>query len=674
MAKDFESENSVGYHELKRLQHLRLRMATITRVDWDLMTVDIKYLSESGGRTKVLMTSAYWSSQAFMGAMPEEGAAVVIGFYHTGADTWSPVILGYLPRDPRGARRIESTQVGIPSEGEDDTAREGNSYIQRSRLRKFYPGQLLLSSKEASDILLGDDILLSNSLGNEILLRSDDQTIVQNSVSNVLNVPGGFIKFGPITRNDYVLDEHINRSGQPLMDTTDYDAAADAGLVDPVTLGNGKKINYVCDTPANPNKGGNPFTEHRTNVYEFNQIGMKLTEDTDLFADGSYQAPLVEQVLGTLVGSNPGDVNTYGRVLKPTVYTNITDPKGRFRLEEAGRSGYLSENESRTNAVAYYLRVGGYQKAITKNGNVMVTIPSSTQAGPMGEGHSLEADLAGSAKISLGRERGRGTSLYLNTEGTVVAFLGKGTVDSAGAKGRSLEVTTLSGVNLEVNGADEDGYSLVTVLAAKEYKYVGGDQDVEVKGNYNLTIHGVVNERILGQKVENYIGDRHVTVGGSVKETIIDSKQLMLGQGRTETIASGGAGVNADALTIIAGNKMVTVTLGNMTETLAAGNYLETMVAGNKAISIVTGTYTVTVGTGAVAISTASGAVSISTAAGAMALSATGVVQITGGIINVTGGSVNLGPSVGGGVVTSAHPCLVTGAPHLGSLTVRASP
>lgn len=672
--KPFESTNATGYHELKRLQHLRLRVASITRVDWDTMLVDIKYMNESGGRTKVIMTSAYWSPQAFMGAMPEEGAAVIIGFYHTGADSWSPVILGYLPRDPRAARRIESTQVGLPSEGADDTAREGHSYVQRSRLRKFYPGQILLSSKDASDILLGDDVLLSNSLGNEILLRSDDQTIVQNSVSNVLNVPGGSIKFGPITRNDYVLDEHINRSGNPLVDSTDYDAALEAGLVDPITLGNGKKINYVCDTPANPNKGGNPFTELRTSVHEFNQVQMNLTEDTDHFAGGSFRAPLVEQVMGTLVGIDPTDLNTYGRILKPTLYTNITDPKGRFRLEEAGRSGYMSENESRTNAVAYYLRVGGYQKAITKTGNVMLTIPASTQAGPMGEGHSLEADLSGSAKISLGRERGKGTSLYLNTEGTVVAYLGKGTVDETGAKGRSLDITALSGVSVDVVGADEDGNSLVTILANKEYKYVGGDQTVEVKGNYNLTVHGVINEQILGQKIENYVGDRHLNVGGSLKETIIDSKQLMLGQGRTETIASGGDSPSADALTILAGNKSVTVTLGNLTETLAAGNYLETVTAGNKTISVVTGTYTVNVGTGAISISTASGAVSIATAAGAMSLVATGVVQITGGVINVTGGSVNLGPVVGGGVVTTAHPCLVTGAPHLGSLTVRASP
>ena len=670
----YESENTKGYHELKNQQYLRLRVASITRVDEDRGTVDIKYMSESGGRTKVVMTTAYWSSQAFMGVMPEEGAAVIVGFYHQGANVWHPIILGYLPRDPRGARRIESTQVGLPSEGPDDTARENYSYIQRSRLRKIYPGQALVSSREGSDAVLTDDILLSNSMGNEILIRADDQHIVQNAVGNVLNVAGGFTKFGPVTRNEYVLDEHINRSGQPLVDTTDYDAAQAARLTDPVTLANGKKINYVCDTPSNPNNGGNPFTERRTTVYEFNPVLMRMTEDTDHFAGGTYEAGLVEEVMGTLVGDNPRDVNTYGRPLKPVLFTNLTDPKGRFRLEEAARGGYISENESRTNAAAYYLRVGGYVKAVTKAGNVMVSIPASTPASPLGEGHSLHANLAGAAKVALGREKGKGNSLYLNAEGSATIFLGKGQIDESGAKGRSLDLLAQSGVNIEVTGADEDNRSMTTLLANKEYKAVGGDSDFEVKGNYNLTITGVINEYVLGKKVETYVGDRNVSVGGSVKETIIDSKQLMLGQGRTETIASGGDSPTADSLTIIAGNKMVTVTLGNVVETVAAGNWTETISAGNKTVTIGTGTFTVTVGTGAVSVTTGSGAITITTSAGAMSLTATGVIQITGGVINVTGGSVNLGPTPGLGVVTAAHPCLVTGAPHLGSLTVRASP
>jgi hypothetical protein len=671
----FESENAQGYHRRKDLQYLELKLARITRVDWDKMTCDIRYLQDVGGRTKVAFSTAYWSYQAFMGVVPEEGTAVVVGFYHGGANNWMPVILGYLPASPKAARRVESMQVGLPPEGEDDEARSEFSFVQRMRLRKMYPGQVLLSSREGSDVILSDDILLSNAANNEILLRNDDQAIVLNSVLNVMNVPGGFVRFGPITRNDYVLDEHIRRSGQPIQDSTDFDEFLAAHLGDPITLPNGKKVNFICDIPANPNRGGNPFTEHRVDIYEFNQLTPTMTEDTELFpVSGLYEYPLVQQIMGTVVGSNPDDLHTYARVLKASVHRNIHDPKGVWRFEEAVRAGGVTaENEIRSAALAYYLKVGGYHQGITKTGNVYISMPASTQAGPMGEGHSLNADLAGGAKVSLGKEKGKGNSIYLNAEGSVTAFVGKGQVDEQGAKGRSVEITTQGGISVEATGADEDNYSMTTVLANKEYRDIGGDYDLTVKGNYNLTIHGVINEQILGKKVEQYIGDRNVNVGGSMKETIIEKKQLMLGQGRSETIASGGTSPNADTLTILAGNKMVTVTLGNVVETVAAGNYIETITAGNKAVNIATGTFNVSVGTGAVTVTTGSGAISITTASGAMTLTATGVVQITGGVINVTGGSVNLGSVPIGGVVTSAHPCLVTGAPHIGSLTVRAA-
>lgn len=672
---DFNSSNSIGYHELKRLQYLRMRLARIERVDPDKMTCDIRYLSEVGGRTKTIITTAYWSFQAFMGAMPEEGTTVVVGFYHNGADMWLPVVLAYMPSAPVQARRGDSWQVGLPSTGSDDSAREGFSFVQRMRLRKIYPGQLLMASKEGSDIVVSDDILLSNSMNNEILLRSDDQTIILNAVAQVINTPGGFIKFGPITRNEYMIDEHIYRDGNSVQSSEDYDGIVAAHLSDPITLSNGKKVNFVCDIPANPNHGGNPFTEHRTDIYEFNQLLTTLTEDTDHWAVGTHEPPMVTQIMGTLVGADPKDISTYARILKASVFRSLSDPKGVIRLDEAKRSGGVNgENETRTTAVAYYLKVGGYQQAISKTGNVVVSIPGSTAGGVLGEGHSLDAALEGSAKVTLGKDRAKGNSLHLNAEGGVTAIVGQENIDDAGAKGRSVSVTAQGAVNLEVNGVDDNGYSQTTLLNGKKRDDIGGDYDLEIKGNYNLTIHGVINESILGKKVENYIGDRSITTGGSIKETVIEKKQLQLGQGRSETIASGGTDPNADSLTILAGNKVVNVALGNITETVVAGNWAESIPAGNKTVTVGTGTFNVTVGTGAVTVSTGSGSVTIGTAAGAMTLTATGVVQISGGTINVTGGAVNLGPIPGAGVVTAAHPCLVTGAPHIGSLTVKASP
>jgi len=685
VADDYPSENSSGYHELKRLQYLRLRLAVITRVDPAKFIVDLKFRQETGGRTDVIMSASYWSAQAFMGVMPEEGAQCVIGFYHQGADVWMPVILQYLPTGATAARRIESQQIGLPSTGEDDP-REGFSFIQRMRLRKVYPGQALMQSREGSDVVASKDILLSNSRGNEVRLRAADQTIVGNALGHVTNIPGGSIKMGPVTRNALVIDDHILRAGSEqfdiptvaaLIDPTDYDAAVDARIVHPIVLPNGKKISYVTELPLDPNQGPLPLTEYRTEIHEFTDLKMRITEDTDLTVDldDDFTPPLVEQVMGTLVGKDASNMVTYGRPLKAVLFRSPTDSKGVFRLEEAYHGlGLWRDNEIRSLTTAYYLRAGGYQQAISKRGNVTMHIPASPQSGPTGDGHSLDANLEGAAKIALGKERKGGNSMYLTTEGSIKANIGKGSVDESGEKGRSVEVTTTAGVSFEINGYDQDQYSWREILSAKKRTEVGGDHDHEVKGNYNLTVHGVINEEILGKKVENYVGDKNTNYGGTYKETIVSDRQTMIGEGRKETIASGGDSPTADELTILVGNKVATLTLGNMTENIVAGNSLENITAGNKTISIGTGSFNVTVGTGGVNVTTALGSVNITTAAGAMTLTATGVVNITGGVVNVNGGSVNLGVGLKFGVVTTASPCLVTGAPHIGSLTVKASP
>lgn len=681
MTKQVKSDNVIGYHELKNLQYLRLRIATITRVDPAKMRVDLRYVQEVGGRTSVRTSAAYWSPSAFMGAMPEVGSLCVIGFYHQGADTWTPVILTYLPIGLQAARRGDSQYIGLPVSGTDDI-RNASTKIVHGRLQKMQPGQMLIQSTDGSDLIVSEDIALSNASANEIVLRSDDGMIVSNSIGHVLNASGGYCKWGPITRNALVIDDHILRAGSstydinpdiPLINTTSYTGAVAARLINPVTLTNGKKVNYICELPISVNEYGVPFTEQRTEIYELSPLAMTYTEDTDLYPEQpEMRRPLIELVRGTLVGNDPQDPDIYGRVLKAQIYNTITQSTGVFGLTEAVHSkGVYRDNELHSEAIAEYQRIGGYKKAVTKTGNMYISIPRSSQSCPLGDGHSIHADIQGAVKTTVGRENQTGTSVYIRTEGAIKSVIGSGIINDQGEKGRSIDTVTSGGINLEIEGTDNDDISYRSTMVGKKYEVVGRDNTLTTKGSYDHTVHGKSSENVLGKKSINVIDDHNTVVGGNKKSSIIGSVSDQIGSGRDVTIASPGTGVDADVLTLISGNKITTITLGNDVTTITAGDSEENITAGNKSINISVGSYDLSVGTGGITIKTSVGSVNVSTDAGSLTLSASGTVKVKGTTVNIVGGKVNLGLIPVGGVVTELHPCVISGAPHTGSKTVK---
>ena len=673
---DHRFEADPHHAEYKDTQYLRMRLATVTRVDTDKYTVDISYRQETGGRTDVLVSTAYWSPSAFMGIMPEIGAMCVVAFFHQGVDTWMPVIMSWLPSGAQAARRGEAQYTGVPPQTEDDTYRVLSTKVIRGRLKKIYPGQGLIQSTEGSDITLTEDIHLSNASGQEFTLRADDGHAVVNAIGSITNTPGYRQHVGPVTRNGLVLDDHMYQDGDSLVDPTDYEQAVSARLIQPVTLSSGKKVNYVGPVPTSPDEGGIPYTEVHTEIDELSPVEMRYTEDTNMGSNVyANNRPLIEHTQGTVVGHEQGDPDTYGKPLKAKIFTSIMDSTGVLTREEAWSSkGVFAPNDLATEAIADYERIGRYERVVTKTGNMYVQVPRSEQEAPMGDGHSIDAMIEGSVKVSIGAEGSIRNSAYITTQGSIKMVVGPGgTNTERGEQGRSIDIITQGGANYEYRGTDANETSLRTMIAGKEYKEVGRDQDTIIRGNQTHLVHGASTENVMGKKALSTTGGHYATVGGDWKNVVIGEESNQIGQGRKVLIATPGLGVNADVLTILAGNRLTTITLGNDVSTVAAGNVVETIGAGSKTTTIGTGAYTLTVGAGAITISNGAGAIAISTAAGAMSLAATGIVQITGGIINVTGGAVNLGALPIGGVVTSMHPCLVTGAPHIGSLTVRAS-
>ena len=157
------------------------------------------------------------------------------------------------------------------------------------------------------------------------------------------------------------------------------------------------------------------------------------------------RAFIVERSTGTLVGYNRFDKDTYGKVLKPTLFTptNTTQPKmGRFSANTS--SGYAvvvdsaDHLEARLAASCHSVRFPHEYNStrwdITKEGFVSMeigsTIPkenigwSGTYEHPHGAGRSLEAHFVGSVKAVIGKNRDEEEAIDLQALGQVVIRLG----------------------------------------------------------------------------------------------------------------------------------------------------------------------------------------------------------------------------------------------------------
>lgn len=144
---------------------------------------------------------------------------------------------------------------------------------------------------------------------------------------------------------------------------------------------------------------------------------------------------------GTLVGYNPWDKATYGKVLVPTLFPMTRE--GKFGTDVS--SGFQEAKASTDHAQARLAAVARYTRfpfdgnttryAVTKEGLVLIEIGStlpkenipwdnSEYEHPHGAGRSVEAHLVGSAKLVIGKNRDEEESLDLTTLGQVVMRIG----------------------------------------------------------------------------------------------------------------------------------------------------------------------------------------------------------------------------------------------------------
>lgn len=670
-----------------------LQIGRIVRVDNERNVVDIQFGSNPVLSQNIPITNPFFTGRAFIGGMPEEGTMVVCGFVKFTNKVGTPIIINYI--DPEYFKALSyiynSGKTSSDVLALNDIHDKIGYNVKRLKKRKQYPGDVGLESTYGAEVCLDENILLSDSRLNEILLSSADRTIYTNSVNN-----------HQYTNAARILNGTIIRPNSP--------------VIAPVRLDNGQLFYVATDGPT-VDENGRAFTEVRTEVREVANAVLDIIEKYDVsdFADNTSTGRLlISQVLGTLVGNQKSDMERYGRVLRPQIFTAngavvddiICKPSEYFNL-----------------ASAYQLKVAGFKFDIDKEGHTFVNLGASSAVHPLGAGRSLEFAADGSIRMAIGKTNVGEKSIELDTKGKVVVHFG---YDSETL--RSAEWTLDRGIRTIVNGPDIDGYASYSDYAGNSYERVRGDKTLDVDGSYIVTVKGKIQENILGAKVENYINDKMTNYGGDYQEIVVNKKQSKIGAGSKTDIATGGDTLNilqgdkienltlgSKKVTIVAGDSTETLTFGNKETTLTAGNIKDTILKGNNESSILLGDHKIDVTTGNISenvklgnstetigsgnksitikignfdVSITAGNISIKTTTGTVNMSsATQTVTINGMLavnvnsqakVNINAPLVSIGNLALGSVLTGlpgVPSCLdpITGLPFLGSKTVNAA-
>jgi hypothetical protein len=656
-----------------------LRFAEITRVDYFKHTVDIKYLDGENYATDVMVANPFISPNSFMGGMPDIGSIVVCYYFRLANNQGYPCILGFIPRNIFFSYDFEPVYLRSNIENSSDQI----ALTQRFKNWKLYPGDFWVSSKAGADLRLDEGVFLQNSAMNEINLDPFSQIASIMSQNQVLNSKAGRINFGFIHRNELIGNKDF---GTQFLDASQY-------------LTDGRLFYRVTDAPKtaqNPygtlsidNNGINGYTEFRLDLKEYSDLSLDLPEESSGGANlsplykannsqesGKVTKPLVSLVVGTLVGndaiSSEGRKN-YGKILMPVTFAdNKTRTPDNIIATEQQVVNENGINGEKTQAGAFQVKIPNTLTSFnfTKEGVLEFSLDKSSSIHPLGAGRSANIGMTGSLKMMIGKEASDGKSLILDLLGGAQVFIGGESTNN-----RSLDVLMTNGLNFEIIGSDAGKNSIRGRIKNNVDLVIDGNRFTEVKGDDIYLIHGKLEHRVLGKKVDNFINDKSNNYGGGLKENVTADYQSNIGAGRKVVIAApnlASGSLIADKERILLGNKELEMLLGNYTQKLIAGTYKEDILIGGKTTDIGIGNFKVSVGLGNINIETILGNVSIGTKVGQMSLEA---LTITMKALQITAKApiVRIGSLTQGGVVNSGpagHKDYLTGLPLLGSVTV----
>ena len=682
-----------------------LTLAEVVRVDYEQMVCDLEFLQgDSPPALEVPISSAYWSKRSFLGAMPEQGAIAIVGFYmkHKGTGP-NPFILSFVPNgfktalrfDPFGVAERDAQEIDIP---EEDVVNDLEGFYgpKRHKMRKIYPGEIFAMSDKGSELLLNDGFLLNDRAGGEIEFDSDKQEAVFKTLDFFCFGAGTRKRSGRVVRNALSLTTDFLRDGNAVSEENPlFNSLLNAGLIfddgtltpdindlPSIMLPDGTKKTVITEDLIDPNDmSAKAFVENRQEIAEFSDQTMPSGSadafDGDVIGQDQPFKPFITKVSGTVVGNDPYTSegrSQYGRLLQPSVFSSRFDSEGSPRLETIPNEPAETE-KNLSGAFLYEMNrpdgLGSLFLSHDKEGHCFISIPASTSnQSNMGAGRSVEADIKGSVKTTIGSNQQDGSSVDMKTKGGVKWSLG-----TMSDTQRSLDVTTQGGLSLDIQRPDLDGNALKT----------------KAQGNVGIAVDGSVGISASNDYLEETTGKRQIAA---------DSLSMQVGSNNAQVDVNSkyDFNVQSDVTKNIGGNRKTTLTKGNDTTRFVKGNRKTTFVApatdnttflstgtqrttatgtlnvayttgvrGTYSFTSATGSYTVTLGGGSINL-TAGRGVSLNSAANISLKAPT--IGLTG-TVGLGGGTSAPFPVIGGQPGPSPHLDYITGIPLLGNPTVK---
>ena len=679
-----------------------IRLAEVSRVDYENMVCDLKYIQGSTpDAEEVPISASFWTKRGFLGGLPSKGALAIVGFTaEQQGKSVRPLILQFLPNGLKTALRFDPFGM-VARDAEDlnvsqevaETQLDGVYGVDRRKMRKLYPGNVFGMSDQGAEILLNEGVTLLDRSGSELLLRPADSAGILTVkdlyettlagrqrfgrvVRNRLNVPTDFVGEGGALDPDHPLFDEFVEAGFIFDDGT---LVPDINSLPSLTLPDGRKFSAITENQDDLDDiGTRSFTEQRTEIQEFTDSTLPFNEahgfDADVLSPKEHFEPFIEKVTGTVVGNNPyssGGRARYGQLLRPTLFNSPSANEGRPEMEVVDNTDENSQ-KNLTAASLYRMRRpdgrGQLFLSHDKEGHVVMSIPSSSSKNPFGSGWSVQAKMEGAAKVVMGKNRD-GESLDLDTKGGM-----SWTIGTISGSQRSLDVKTTGGLSFDVQGSDLNG-DAVKLLT-------DGNIAIASEGSFGISTSEDHIEDVAGKKDVNAeslsvsVGteDYNTNVASDKNTTIMGTRETQIGQGDQTTILLGGEEtdiIKGDSETsfLAPATRSIDFSVAG-THEITSGASLSVERSGRFSasydFSAPIGSYEVSLRAGSVRLSVSGSSVSISPAG----------VTVKGPNI-VCEGSVALGTAgaansvVGGVPGPNPHIDYMTGAPIMGNPQVR---
>lgn len=698
-----------------------VEIAQIIHVDEINNSVDIQYLTKTGGNTGVKVSFPGAGIRHFTGDMPQIGDVAVVLQLRLMQRATYPIIIGWIPNGWSSAlgfdvvQPLGASRASLPEGAEFNIS--GWDDVNRYRVRHVYPGDHLSSSAEGSELYLDRSAYMANRSLNEFTLRDADQTAMLRALSQFTALTSGRYKRGLVERSAMLFEEDVlvvDSSGvvpeayAPGDYSYEYQGHQDfkgagaegigtvatylgrspliaAGLLDstgkPYNLINnavrfpfvvhpdGARRHYVTESNVNPNDvaPGAPefFVEDRLEMPHMSDGVLDVNREMDGF-DVDSPSLFIERVYGTIIGNDPytaaGRVQ-YGKVLRPVIFSSPQDGPGsaKPRMEECAPENYSSL------AACYLFRMRP-PKLVAQGITGSQLMISYDKDGVM------YANLPAS---SSDNPMGPGWSGFVNCEGGLKMTLGKNAIGQslhilcAGSvvispgsgkgspEGSSLHLDLRSAFHLESRGAQEGGVSWFRRAWGDSVDIVRGDETRDTIGGRYDKVGGAIRQE-CGRKSVHAEGGYSLKSGGDVNEVVVGFRKM--------TIAAGTYGGGFDRSIVglpgMDADKE-TILVGGKSSLLMLGDHKNTVLLGNRSETVVTGGMSSRVVAGNFTAETLAGMVVVRTAAGALQLeSAAGTAMLfSSGPLTMQSGSsaAVLAPLVSLGVAPVGG--VVTGVP-----------